>query len=245
MRTAYFLSSYLYFNTLTSPTTEWIDKQMTDHGIEIENYKEFTPTRIFISTVLLIGVIIGEIRSHRFFVAQTYEEWKYPFKPQRCLLTLWLLLVLIWEYPENRFIQLLFLCWIQRVTLNHLWSLGVRNLSNKSLMYFVIPYIFGYVFKIIVFWYNMYLGGLLIFSLYYQAITQFNIWKLIWGILYTSSTVCFVLSVQKGWNTMIDLALSLYIIAWFLFFKIYYDFMNPHLEENKKIWAKRKYNFTK
>ena len=245
MRTAYFLSGYLYFNTLTSPTMEWMNKQMSDHGIDVENYTEFTPYRVFILLILLIGTIIGEYKSHRFYIAQTFEECKYPFKPQRCLMSLWLLLALMWAYPDNRFIQLIFICWIQRVTLNHLYILGVRNLSSKSLMYFVIPYLFGYVFKIIVFWYNMYLGALLIFYLYYQAMTQFNIWKLIIALLYTSAAVWFVLSVQKGWNTMIDIALTLYILICFVFFKPYYDFMRPHLEENKKLWSKRKYNFWK
>mmetsp|Transcript_12161 Transcript_12161/g.10785 ORF Transcript_12161/g.10785 Transcript_12161/m.10785 type:complete len:111 (+) Transcript_12161:50-382(+) len=110
MRTAYYLSSYLYFDALTTPSPEWIDKKMMSHGIDITDYSEFTNLSVLLLAVLLIGTLIGELKSHRFYIAQTYEESKYPYKPQRCLMSLWVSIVLQWKYPDNRIIHLLLIC---------------------------------------------------------------------------------------------------------------------------------------
>ena len=109
MRIAYFLTSYLYLNVITSPTREWIDKVMIDKGIDPETYVEFTYVRIALMAILFIGAIVGEITSHRFFIAQTAEEAKFPYKPQRSLQSFFVAILLMYYYPENRFIHFFFL----------------------------------------------------------------------------------------------------------------------------------------
>ena len=198
MRTAYFLSSYLYFNTITSPSREWVNKQMFEQGIDVGEHTEFTTMRIFLMAVFLAGIIIGELTSHRFFISQTSEESKYPWKPQRCLMTLWVMIIVIWMYPDNRFIHIVFIACLQRVTINHLYIIQVQMLSMKNLMYFIVPYIIGYVFRVLFFWYNMYCGLLLVTHLFYQGATEKNIWKILCGLLYTSSAVCYYLALEKG-----------------------------------------------
>ena len=245
MTTLYLFSGYFVFHTLTSPSQEWIEQQMIKEGIDVSTYTEFSPYKIFLLAVLLIGWVIGELKSHRFFIAQTFEESKYPWKPQRCLMTLFVGLIIIWNYPYSRIWQLIFFCTLQRVTMNHLYTLQVKMLNSKALMIFVFPYILGYVFKIIIVWYNIYMAGLLIIMLFYQGVKESNIWKIICGILYTSAGILFCLAILRGCTKMFDYALTIYLVVWFVWFKLYYDFMGPHLKENAKLWKNRGYNFTK
>ena len=90
MRSALLVSSYLHFNALTSPSHEWVDAQMAQLGIDPKTYEEITLGRLVILAVFLIGIIVAELKSHRFYIAQTSEEAKFPYKPQRCQMTLWL-----------------------------------------------------------------------------------------------------------------------------------------------------------
>ncbi len=122
MRIAFLLASYIDFTTLTSPSEEYLDNEMLAHGIDPKTYSSFSPFRIFLLLVLLIGIIIGEVKGHRFFIAQTVEEAKYPWKPYRCLMTFWIMLIVVELYPDYRFWQLMFLCAIQRMTMNHLYT---------------------------------------------------------------------------------------------------------------------------
>ena len=156
MRSAYLLSSYLHINALTSPSREWINTQMSAHGIDPNEYSELTTLRVAIMAIFLVSIIIGEAKSHRFFIAQTEEESKYPWKPQRCSLTLWISLVLVYIYPDSRVVHYLLIVCLQRVVINHLYIIQVRMMSAKSLMYFISIYVFGYVFRIITFYYTIY-----------------------------------------------------------------------------------------
>ncbi|CAI2379735.1 unnamed protein product [Moneuplotes crassus] len=245
MRVAYFLASYIDFTTLTTPSVEYLDNQMRTHGLDPQTYDPFSTFRIFLLAVLLIGIIIGELKGHRFFIPQTSEESKYPWKPYRCLITLWIMLIVIELYPDYRFWQLIFICSIQRITMNHLYTCRVELMSKRTLMYFVLPYIFGYVFKIIIMWYNIYLAGLLLYTLIKQSIGEKSIIKFVLAFLYTSSYYLFYLAVQNGCDTTLNCALGVYILACFVFFKPYYDFMTPHLKENAKLWKNREYHYWK
>ena len=120
MRTAYVFSSYLYFQHITSPPVEWVNRQMVEHGIDASTYDDWSPLKTAIWVAFIIGIIYAELTCHRFYIAQTSEETKYPFKPQRSLITLWIALGLIWSYPDSRFMHFLFIIAIQRVAINQL-----------------------------------------------------------------------------------------------------------------------------
>ena len=83
MRIAYLLSSYLHFNALTSPSAQWIDAQLESHKIDPSTYNEWSTGRILLVFLYAIGIFIAEMRSHRFYISQTSEETKYPYKPHR------------------------------------------------------------------------------------------------------------------------------------------------------------------
>ena len=84
--------------------------------------------------------------------------------------------------------------------------------------------------------------GLLLMSLYYQAYKELNTSKLICAILYTSSCVAFIIATNIGSDTMLDISFALYLITNFAFFRLYYDFMNPHIKANEELWKMRKYS---
>ncbi len=80
-------------------------------------------------------------------------------------------------------------------------------------MYFVLPYIFGYVFKIISVWYNIYLAIYLLYTLSTQCIQERSLIKFVLATLYTSSYVLFYLAVQKGCDFTLNMSLAVYILT--------------------------------
>ena len=245
MRIAYVFSSYLYFQHLTSPPAEWVNRQMLEHGVDMNAYDDWSTAKITIWILLLIGIVIAELKSHRFYIAQTSEETKYPFKPQRILITFWIWLGLIWSYPSSRFMHFLFICSIQRVVINHLCIVQVRMLSARSLMLFAIPYWFGAIFRIIVFWYVVYMIVLLVASCIIQGIKEHYFWKLLCAALYIISGGFYFIAISKGSETSMLISLGSYVLVTFIFLKPYYDFMKPHLKANEEIWKNRAYNLWK
>ena len=142
LRAAYLLSGYLHFQHFTSHSLEWMDQQMAHRGIDLSTYSDWTPAKITIWIAFLIGIIIAELNSHRFYISQTSEETKYPYKPQRWVISFWVGLALIWTYPDSRFLHFIFMCFIQRILINQLWIIQIRMLSAKGMMIFAIPYCF-------------------------------------------------------------------------------------------------------
>ena len=243
MRTAYLISSYLHFNFLTSPTPEWLNSQLDAHGIDSSKYNDWSANKLIILSAYTAGIIICELfYSHRFYVSQTAEETKYPFKPHRCMFTFAVMLGLIWTYPYNRFIHFLFLCSIQRIVINHLAILQVKTQSPRGMMYLVIPYWFGTVFRIFIFWYIMYWTLLLIYSLFIKAIQEIDLIKFINWLAYIVSGGLYYVAISTGNENLLLSSLVVFMVMNFLFIRSYYDFMGPHLKENEKIWKNRGYN---
>ena len=112
-------------------------------------------------------------------------------------------------------------------------------------MLFAIPYWFGAIFRIILFWYVVYLIVLLVGSCIIQGIKEYNYWKLLCAVLYIISGGFYFIAISKGSETAMLISLATYVLVSFVFFKPYYDFMNPHLKANEELWKNRAYNLWK
>ena len=243
MRIAYLLSSYLHLTSLTSPSEEWINGQLDSHGIDSLKYNDWSMEKAVILAIYTAGVIICELfYSHRFYISQTSEETKYPYKPHRCMASFAVMLAVEWTWPYNRFLHLVFLCCIQRIVVNHLAIIQVRMLSPKGLMYLVIPYCFGAIFRAFIFWYVIYWSVILLAYLFVQAVKEVDVCKLICGVLYVVSAGLYYKAITDGWETALLYSLITFMVMNYLFIKPYYDFMRPYLKQNEQMWKNRQYN---